>query len=135
APVRDLHFDPVDNLLIVATLGRGAWTIPNASAVLTVPAELKIDGDMDRPDQDDNIVLLRNAAKPWMLDVFVNRPTTEAPSFSVRLSTVQRIVVNGLGGNDKLVVDSSNGPIAVSGGIVYDGGASAGDVLQLQGGS
>ncbi len=37
APVFDLVYDAVDDLLIAATLGRGAWTFANASAALSVP--------------------------------------------------------------------------------------------------
>ncbi|MCA9010706.1 MAG: hypothetical protein KDB01_13235, partial [Planctomycetaceae bacterium] len=32
--VFDLEYDPTDDLLVAATLGRGVWTFPNASAVL-----------------------------------------------------------------------------------------------------
>src|SRR5262249_29832426 len=40
----------------------------------------------------------------------------------IQLSTVQRIDVNGLGNDDNLIVDSSNGVIPVHDGIHYDGG-------------
>ena len=40
--------------------------------------------------------------------------------------------MNGLGGHDTLIVDSSNGLIAVPNGIRYDGGAGTNDVLRLE---
>src|SRR5262249_23205035 len=68
--------------------------------------------------------------------VFLNN-TTATPDLSVRLSTLQRIVVSGLGGDDTLTVDSSRGPIAVPGGVEYDGGGDllSSDTLILTGGS
>lgn len=136
APVTDIRHDPTDNRLLVSTHGRGAWTLDGASTALVRQSTLGIGGDDREPNQNDAITLVRNAAKPWLLDVFLNAPTTGPPSLSVRLSTLQNIVVNGLGGNDTLTVDSVNGPIAVPGGIQFDGGAGAfTDTLALQGGS
>src|SRR5262249_11224616 len=47
-----------------------------------------------------------------------------------QLSTLQQINVFGLGGDDTLIVDSSNGLINVSGGIHFDGDGGV-DGLQL----
>ena len=140
ARVTDIRHDPTDDLLLVSTLGRGAWTMPGASAALVTPATLTITGDTNFVPLSDAITLVRNDARPWMLDVFLNAPTTGTPSFSVRLSTLQDIVINGLGGNDTLTVDSVNGPIAVPGGIRFDGGGNLPfiaftDTLVLRGGS
>src|SRR4029077_16994042 len=104
-----------------STLGRGAWTINGASAALVTPAILTITGDTDARGENDAIRLTRDAARPWMLDVFLNN-TTPTPDLTVRLSTLQRIVVSGVDGNDTLTVDSTRGPVAVPGGIDYDGG-------------
>jgi RTX calcium-binding nonapeptide repeat (4 copies) len=136
APVTDIVFDPTDNRLVVSTLGRGAWTISNASTVLVTPAVLTVTGDSDAVGQNDSIGLIRNDDRPWMLDVFLNN-ISASPNLSVPLSALQRIVVSGLGGNDTLTVNSRNGPIAVPGGIEYDGGADAltSDTLSLFGGS
>ena len=37
APVRELEYDPIDDVLVVATLGRGAWEVPAVSSYLVVP--------------------------------------------------------------------------------------------------
>ena len=46
------------------------------------------------------------------------------------LASLTQINVNGLGGNDTLIVDSSNGLINVPNGINYDGGTGF-NTLQL----
>ena len=48
-----------------------------------------------------------------------------------QLSTIQQINVDGLGGNDDLIVDDSNGLINVANGIRYDGGTGS-DRMELQ---
>ena len=37
ASVWDMEYDAVDDILVAGTLGRGAWAIPNITALLTVP--------------------------------------------------------------------------------------------------
>jgi Domain of unknown function (DUF4214)/PKD domain len=135
APVTDLHFDPSSGILMAATLGRGTWAMAtNTLTALTTPEILRISGDTDALNEDDQITLRRDAAKPWLLDVFLNKDTTGTPSLQFPLASVQKIVVNGGGGNDTLTVDSSNGPVLVSEGIDYDGGTGAfTDTLVLTG--
>src|SRR5207249_2090316 len=56
-----------DDVLVLGTLGRGAWTIPNASQTLDVPSTLTLIGN-----GGNNVFrLIRNAARPWLLDVFI----------------------------------------------------------------
>lgn len=125
--VSDLRYDATDDVLLAGTRGRGAWTISSASTSLTQANILQIDGDAVA-GQDDTIKLIRNAINSSLLDVYVNSAT---PTATFQLSTIQQINVNGLGGNDTLIVDSTNGLINVVGGIRYDGGAGVGDALQL----
>jgi hypothetical protein len=103
-------YKEADDVLIVGTYGRGAWTLGNASTVLTLPSVLRITGDAEFAGQDDVIKLMRNADDPRLLDVFVNSPV---PTRTVQLSTLQQINVDGLGGNDTLIVESSTGLINV----------------------
>src|SRR5205823_12653286 len=42
--VSDLHYDATDDVLVVGTLGRGVWTVPNASTSLTEAATLTLTG-------------------------------------------------------------------------------------------
>ena len=92
--------------------------IENASIVVEDLGVLNICGDEDSVNQDDVIRLVRNAMNPLILDVFLN---SLAPVFSIPLAVLSQINVFGQGGNDNLIVDSSNGLINVPDGIRYDG--------------
>lgn len=127
AVATDLLYDAADDVLVVGTYGRGAWTLANASTVIPVAGVLQIFGDDDFFGEDDTIRLIREASNPLLLDVFLNSVT---PVLTVQLSTLQQINVFGLGGNDTLIVDSSNGLINVALGIRYDGDDGV-DRLQL----
>jgi hypothetical protein len=135
AVVYDLDFvadDPDNNLgngtgvLVAGTFGRGAWEIQNASSTLTVPGVLQVSGDEDFFGEPDTIRLVLETANPSLLDVFVNG----VMEGTFQLSTLQLINVFGLGGDDTLIVDSSNGLINVSSGIHFDGDGGV-DGLQL----
>ena len=78
---------------------------------------LQINGDDNGPT-DDTIELQRSAANPNFVVVTVNGSI----QYAGLLATLNSIVVNGLGGNDTLIVDSSNGLINVPLGIKFDGG-------------
>ena len=106
AIVSDLDYDKTDDLLLVATQGRGAWTLDNVGDSILKPGVLKIDGDTDAPNQSDVIVLRRNPNNPVMLDVFLNNGP---PVLSVPAAVLSQIVVNGLGGDDTLTLDLANG--------------------------
>ncbi|HEV3003498.1 MAG TPA: hypothetical protein VGX78_03515, partial [Pirellulales bacterium] len=133
ALVTDMHYVPAaapgdphhGDLLVIGTLGRGAWEVLNVSASLENPNVLKITGS----GGSDKILLVRQADDPSLLDVFVNN-TTSTPDFSVPLAALQRIDINGTTGNDTLTLDDANGLISVPAFIHFDGGA-AGNVLQL----
>ncbi|MDX1431795.1 MAG: LEPR-XLL domain-containing protein, partial [Gammaproteobacteria bacterium] len=120
-----------DDLLLLGTLGRGAWTVGDASATIGETAALTLSGG-----PGDNVFYLeRNAASPWLLDVFQyldteTKPAT--PSLSVPFASLESIVINGEDGDDTFVIDASNGAIAVPGGITVDGGAGNDDIQLLQ---
>ncbi|MEE9603745.1 MAG: sialidase family protein, partial [Thermoguttaceae bacterium] len=118
AVVDELDYDADDDILLAGTFGRGAHVIEDASTVVEDEGILNIVGDEDHVNQDDIITLMRNALNPLILDVFIN---SVAPVFSVVLALVEQINVFGVGGNDTLIVDSSNGLINVPDGIRYDG--------------
>ncbi len=118
ASANDLEYHASDDVLIVGTFGRGAWLIENASTVVDDVGVLTICGDEDHVNQDDVFRLVRNALNPLILDVFLN---SVAPVFNVPLAALSQINVFGVGGNDELIVDVSNGLIDVPQGIRYDG--------------
>nr|MBA3482097.1 hypothetical protein [Pirellulales bacterium] len=124
AVVDDLIYDATDDVLLAGTFGRGAFTVNNASVVAEVDGVLNICGDELFVNQDDVIRLVRNAMNPLILDVFLN---SVAPVFSVALALVNQINVFGVGGNDTLIVDSTNGLINVPDGIRYDGDGACPD--------
>lgn len=93
---------------------------------------LSVFGDQRSPGQNDTIRLVRDVADPTDLLVFVNG-VGPIPDYRVPLAQVQQVNVYGFGGNDTLVVDSTNGPISVASGINYDGDGGF-DRLNLTGG-
>ncbi len=117
ALVQDLDYDATDNVLLAGTFGRGAWSIPNVTAVIETPGVLNVCGDELFPNQDDTVRLVRNAVNPLLLEVYVNGVL----EFSNFLVAIQQINVFTAGGNDLLIVDSTNGLITVPNGIRYDG--------------
>jgi hypothetical protein len=129
-PAQDLHYNAAADVLLGGTWGRGAWTVANAADFLDTTAVLIIDGDEDFPGQDDIIKLIRDPNNNTILQVFINNDTN-VPDFTVPITAVEQINVNGLGGNDTLIVDSSNGLISVPLGIRFDGGTGF-DLLRLE---
>ncbi|MFO0965132.1 MAG: FG-GAP-like repeat-containing protein [Gemmataceae bacterium] len=113
-------YNTANNVLVAGTSGRGAFEVQNASANLFTQSVLQICGDQDFANEDDTFRLVRDPVNNLMLDVFVNN-TTSVPTFVVPLALVDQINVFGAGGNDNLIVDSSNGLITVPSGIRYDG--------------
>ena len=130
--VTEVFYDAVADVLLAGTYGRGAWEVNNASATLPVPGVLQIDGDTLFPGQDDVIRLVRDANNPPILNVFVNNLSVQ-PDFTVRRPRSRRSTSTALGGNDTLIVDSSNGLITVPSGVRYDGGTAPGQSGRLGG--
>jgi hypothetical protein len=128
-PVADIQYDATDDVLIASAYGRGVWKVADASTFLPVPGVLQVDGDTDFPGEDDIIKLVRNPNVTNILDVYLNNLVT--PILSVPITSIEQINVNGLGGNDTLIVDSTNGLINVVNGIRYDGDGGVDDKLQL----
>jgi hypothetical protein len=100
AIVRDLHYNATDNVLVVGTLGRGAWKVTSASTTLFQTSVVTVDGTAG----NDVITLARDPNIPGILNVFLNSVT---PVFSVVAAAVQQIIVNGLGGNDTININDS----------------------------
>ncbi|QDS91756.1 Dockerin type I repeat protein [Roseimaritima multifibrata] len=119
APVSELVYDTTDDLFLAGTLGRGAWTVDSPINLFT-PSVLTVCGDDDHLNQDDQIRLMLNAGNPTLLDVFVNNPGT-VPDFQMPIGLFQQINVFGVGGNDELIIDSSNGLLSLPMGIRYSG--------------
>jgi hypothetical protein len=124
-----VQYNAAKDLLVAGTSGRGAFEIQNASTSLFSQAVLTINGDQDFANEDDTFKLVLDPSNPDVLDVYRNSTT---PIATYELSTIAQINVNGLGGNDTLIVDSSNGLITVPNGIRYDGGIGDNTLQLLQ---
>jgi len=115
-----VQYNATRDVVVAGTSGRGAWEVPSASTTLFTSGTLEIDGDMDFPNENDTIRLVLDPLNPLILDVYLNSAT---PVFTVPATAVNKIVVKGLGGNDNLIIDRTNGdPVPVTGGLTYDGG-------------
>jgi Ca2+-binding RTX toxin-like protein len=124
-----LLYDPVDDVLVNATYGRGFWEVADASTTVFSTAVLQITGDTDFPDENDLIKLIRDENNPLLLDVFLNGALSQW-----EYAVIQRIDVGGLGGTDALTIDFGFGDVIPVDGIEYDGGAGV-DSLQFDGGT
>ncbi len=131
ALVQDVRYvGGATDTLMAATFGRGVWTVPAVSTAINSQGVLQINGDMDFAGEDDVIRLVRDASNPTLLHVFLNG--TEPLGSPFQLDTITQININGLGGNDTLIVDSSNGLIDVGNGIRFDGGTGFDQVQLVQ---
>lgn len=137
ALVQDLRFVDADDLLVVGTKGRGAWTLEDVRNDVFEPTAIQVNGF----DTADNIRLTLDPNNPTMLQVFVNDP---APKLVVPVSTVSAIRVDGLGGSDTLTVDLTCGNLVGGANPLFDflefrGGEGAegpfGDKLVVLGGN
>jgi hypothetical protein len=109
------------NRLVVGTFGRGAWMIPDMSAVIGVQPTVTVTA----PASGEVIELVRDKANPGLLDIFeypaLPRPSTLVPS-TVPFASLKSLTIKGGTGNDTFILDASNGPIPVVEGIDIDGG-------------
>jgi hypothetical protein len=129
AIVTDVLHDATDDLLVAGTLGRGIWTISNVAMFINAAGVLEITEDEFSVDRNDTIRLVRNAGNPLLLDVFDNNDTSQ-PTFSVPISILSKIRIDTKGGNDKIILDYSNGFIRLPDRIEVVGGTGT-DMLQI----
>jgi len=128
AVVYDLDFNATDDVLLAGTLGRGAWKVVNASTTLTTPGLVRVNGEADA----DVIELIRRETDPWLLDVYLDGLLDGTALWD----TIEQIEVNGVAGNDELILDFAFGDVIPDDGLDYDGGFEAGsDQLTLENGS
>ena len=113
--------------LFAGTQGRGAWAIyGDVASQLGTASTIVIDGT----SAADTFTIARDADNSLLVDISVNSVT---PVLVVPLAAVQDVVIHTGGGNDQLIIDSSNGTLSFPGGISFDG--DTGTTVQLDGGS
>lgn len=102
------------------------------SMLTLVNGTLDFYGDRDYVNENDTLLLEINPSDPTVVDITLNG----AFQGSAPLAQLQQINFFGLGGNDTLIVDSTNGLIPLARGIIYDGGTGFNNlVLQQTGGA
>ena len=130
APVSDLRYDDMEDRLYAGMLGRGVWQIENASTWLLQDSSISVYGTAD----NDTFEIIRNAANPALLDIFVSH--FAFPHLTIPVQAAAKINVIGGEGDDALVINIQNGAIPVALGISFDGGNDVtGDTLTLTGGT
>ena len=83
---------------------------------------INVTGDTDFINEDDQFLITLDPSGTFV-QIFVNDSfMTSLPGFTAPIASVRQINVFGLGGNDTLTVDSTNGLITAFTGIRYDGG-------------
>jgi hypothetical protein len=116
-----------DDLLLVGTLGRGAWTLSAASVAATQVPILKITGQAT----GTTVTLSRNPFDQSLLDVTIG--PLGAAHFSAPILSIFQVEFDGQDGvKDTLIVDSTYGTLSFPGGILFKGG-TGGDDLVLKG--
>jgi hypothetical protein len=117
ARVQSVLYDPTDDVLLAATLGRGVWSIEYASTILPYEFVLNIEGDrgldafgsgIDFYDQPDQIRLgledRLDTLDPLRLNVFFD-DVSAYPQYSVDWLAVEAIQINSKGGEDIIQID------------------------------
>ncbi|HEX4997070.1 MAG TPA: LEPR-XLL domain-containing protein, partial [Terriglobia bacterium] len=123
---KDLIYDKQDNVLVVGTLGRGAWIMQNALAAMQTESQLVILGSKSAMT-GDQIKLQRNASAPWMMDVVVSGMVVR----TLPMKPIGKILINTREGDDHILIDGDNGPVAPSERIFIDGAAGT-DELRVE---
>ncbi|MEW6156110.1 MAG: LEPR-XLL domain-containing protein, partial [Verrucomicrobiota bacterium] len=104
----------VGDVLLVGVRGRGAFKLTDASQYLSVENVLTVSGD-----ENDNVITLALDSKN---STFAGLVIDGVALNVFQIATIDRIVLNGLGGNDTFEIDAR---LRVIGGIDIDGGAGA----------
>ncbi len=76
---------------------------------------------------DDTFIVSRNEAETGQVEVYLNGGMVGAYG----ISELGSLTINGLGNNDTLIVDSTNGLITIAGGIRYYGDSGI-DTLEMR---
>ena len=96
------------------------------------PVRLEVQGQTTPTQRpvNDRFTLIRNPVDPEILDIFLNvSPGSIIPPVaSAHLCDIEQIDILGLGGDDTLVIDNSNGPVVFPGTINFDGGTGTNEI-------
>ncbi len=115
---RNLVYDPNDNLLLASSLGRGSFTLRNASTAAVNTDELIIAAG----PESTTVTISRLGFLPNTLQVSFASASKNEIQF-IDAAALDRIEFRGGSGNDRLELDFSNGLFSVASGIKFTGAA------------
>lgn len=118
--VSDLDYDRVDDVLVAATLGRGAWKLTGAASAAFEEPVLRIDTGSGADD-----IRLQLDGDPVTVPADLEVSVGGVILLRVASSQVQAISIFSNAGNDRLVLDSNHGDVVFPQRIRYDGGADS----------
>lgn len=125
--VRDLDYDATTDTLVAGTMGRGVWTIANASATIAINGVLTVTGDAANNNMELRVDP-NNGLRIQVSDGLGNTQSFDPTHFS-------QVSFLGLGGNDSIFI-GSNGAAGAGNNLGFvtflvavDGGGQAGDSL------
>src|SRR5439155_26390709 len=118
------HYDATADVLVAATIGRGAWRVNDASKTLPVAPSVTINGT----EGVDEFTISIDPANPRMVAVKIENFEVIQQSFQSDLAA--HINVNGDKGNDSLTLDGTKGLFETK--IFFDGGPDN-DLIQFNG--
>jgi hypothetical protein len=84
---------------------------------------------------DNDTYILRRDPTGNNVEFYENRTIAQGPNYSILYGAMDNYIFNGVGGNDTLIIDLSNGNPIPTGGINYNGGTQVapGDLVQITG--
>ncbi len=126
--VSDVEYDKTDDVLVIGTLGRGAWKLAGARQEIFDKDTLLIEGS----EAGDLITLqlqTQRVDRPAAIEILIDGVLLK----TVEYETVRKIVVRGNGGGDTLAINSAHGEVNVPWDIEFDGGSSVTDQVLFQG--
>lgn len=114
---KDANPGTVDDVLLISTLGRGAWTITNVGQQLVTEPVVTVKG---RDGVKDHIGLEVDTFRPWLVDIHRYEVGDIdggiIPDLSLDMTSIGRIDLYGKGDNDVFVIDTTaGGPIFIPG--------------------
>ena len=121
--VTNINFVGIETAVTNNLPGVSPVFVPNVGWVVTAQ------GDADYTGENDTFKIATTVIAGSTWDEFIDNGLV---SFMALQTDIKQFNVNGLGGNDTLIVDSTNGPVTPT--IFWDGGTGF-DALTLTGGT
>ena len=122
------YYGGTTDTLVVGTFGRGAWSIGDASSILTMPSGLISPAIRAAPAPSRS-----PAIAPTRCCLTYSEGTSSTPAASVPFAALQETVVHGAGAAVQLTLDAGQGTVVPLGALTFDGGTGASSLLLTKG--